>query len=65
MTPKFNTWPQWLVNRSGERRVFASADDVPSGWMDPADFAKLDRDGDGVMGGSVKRKPGRPRKAAP
>lgn len=33
-------WPRWMVGPNGERRVFASSDAVPAGWVTKAEARK-------------------------
>lgn len=64
-------FPSWRYGPDGQADVFACAEDVPPGWQDhpskvgdkltyaelAAEVAKMDPDGDGRIGGPVKRKP--------
>jgi hypothetical protein len=62
-------WPAWRRSPSGERRVFARPEDVPEGWMNPADWRPPAeapaQPAPAPAPAPVKRGPGRPRKAAP
>lgn len=56
-------FPSWRYGPDGAAEIFASAEEVPSGWAEhPSAFADpMDRDGDGKMGGSLPKR-GRPPK---
>jgi hypothetical protein len=49
-------WPQSFRNTKGESRVFNTPQDVEPGWMTTDQFAALDHDGKGPMGGAKPRK---------
>jgi len=60
-------WPAWRKSPSGEGRVFERPEDVPEGWVSPADWrpAAEASEQPAPAPEPVKRGPRRLRKAAP
>ena len=49
--------PAWFYGPGNEARIFADGEDIPTGWADAPHKVPahpLDRDGNGVKGGSRK-----------
>lgn len=49
-------WPSWRYGPNGEAEIFETEDQVPAGWADHPDKARV------VSEEPVRRGPGRPKK---